>query len=199
MDDALSADRLRGIPSLTGVPPRLDDDLPLEPVPLFARWLDQAIEWEVPEPLAMTLATVDRDGVPDARTVILKAVDHRGWAFAGPRSSRKADQLADRPAAALNLWWQPLMRAVRVRGMVEEASREDSDADLAARSAAARADVLPGGWVLWRVRPSRVEFWQGAADRRHHRIVYTRHGDRWDLTTSTGEAGAAGPDRGGAR
>lgn len=63
------------------------------------------------------------------------------------------------------------LRAVRVRGEVVEASRHESGADLAARSAAARADVPRGDWQLWRVVAARVEFWQGSADRRHTRIV----------------------------
>lgn len=93
----------------------------------------------------MTLATVDAEGIPDARTLILKEVSARGWAFAGHRSSAKGQQLAAQPAAALNFWWQPLVRAVRVRGRVEQASADESAADLAARSPAAREGIAPGG------------------------------------------------------
>ena len=136
----LSAEDLRTIPSLTGTAPRLElDDLPRDPTDLFAEWLRVALEHGVPEPVAATLATVDDDGVPDARTLILKAVDARGWAFAGSATSRKGQQLTACPSAALNLWWQPLVRAVRVRGRVVEASPEDSAADFAARSDSARA------------------------------------------------------------
>ncbi|WP_308773023.1 pyridoxamine 5'-phosphate oxidase family protein, partial [Brachybacterium paraconglomeratum] len=71
-------------------------------------------------------------------------MDERGWAFAGSRSSRKAAQLDAHPVAALNFWWQPVLRAVRVRGRIQEASVEESAADLAARSAEARAGVAPG-------------------------------------------------------
>lgn len=69
----------------------------------------------------------------------------RGWAFAGTASSRKAQQLAANPAAALSLWWQPQMRAVRVRGPVVAATPQECEADLAARSPQARA-VPPGEW-----------------------------------------------------
>jgi pyridoxamine 5'-phosphate oxidase len=171
---------LREQPSLTGKPPVADlDVLPSGPVELFAEWLSAALSAGVPEPHAATLATVDAEGVPDARTLILKEVDERGWAFAGPRSSQKGAQLAAHPVAALNFWWQPIVRAVRVRGIVREASRADSDADLSARSASVRAGVGSGDWVLWRIEPTRVEFWQGAPDRQHIRIVYVRDGSAW--------------------
>lgn len=182
-----TAARFRTIPSLTGSAPVLRwDDLPAEPVALFTEWLDTALVSGVPEPLAATLATVDADGMPDARTLILKDVDDRGWAVSGPSSSAKAGQLSARPVAALNLWWQPLVRAVRVRGMVIEASREEREADLAARSAAARADVAAEEWMLWRVRPERVEFWQGSPDRRHTRIVTERVDAAWQLSVTRG-------------
>jgi len=171
---------LRAIPSLTGTSPELRlDRLPPEPVQLFREWLQTALDRRVPEPHAATLATVDSAGMPDARTLVLKDVDEHGWAVAGTASSAKGSQLAANPAAALDFWWQPLVRAVRVRGPVIRASAEDSAADLAARSVAARADVEPGDWILWRIRPVRVEFWQGSVDRRHVRIVYTADGDAW--------------------
>lgn len=158
--------------------------LPADPHELFLSWLSEAIALEVVEPLAATLATVDADGLPDASTLILKDVDERGWAFAGPRSSRKGAQLAARSMAAMNFWWQPIVRAVRVRGRVVEASAEESAADLAARSAAAREGIAPGEWVLWRIVPSRVEFWQGENDRRHSRLVYEPSAEGWTRTIS---------------
>ena len=166
-------EHLRALPSLTGTPSEIVfDALPSEPTVLFGKWLARAVAEGVAEPHAMTVATIDADGIPDARMLALKDVDETGWAFASTASSTKGAQLRAHPAAALNFWWQPLMRAVRVRGVVEEASRADSEADLAARSLAARRDVAPGDWRLWCVRPQRVEFWQGSTDRRHTRIVY---------------------------
>lgn len=171
---------LRGQPSLVGTPPALSiDSLPDDPVGLFSEWIMDAAERGVAEPQATTLATVDARGVPDSRTLILKDVTERGWAFAGPRSSAKGVQLAQSPAAALNFWWQPIRRAVRVRGSVREATSAESDADLAARSATARAGIRPGDWVRWWLEPTTVEFWQGTADRRHIRIIYASDGERW--------------------
>ncbi|MFK3678977.1 pyridoxal 5'-phosphate synthase [Microbacterium sp. NPDC090218] len=171
---------LRAQPVLTGAAPPLEfADLPDDPIPLFHEWIRTAATLGVPEPHAATLATFDPDGIPDARTLILKDVDARGWAFAGARSSRKAAQLAAYPVAALNFWWQPVMRAVRVRGFIQEASAEESAADLAARSADARAGIRPGEWVLWRIAPTRVEFWQGSPERNHTRIVYEHAEAGW--------------------
>lgn len=171
---------LRAQPSLQGSPPSLDGvALPADPIDLFVSWIRAAVAAGVAEPHAATLATVDAEGVPDARTLILKDLDERGWAFASPRDSRKAGQLGARPAAALNFWWQPMMRAVRVRGSVQEASREESEADFNARSAASREGMAARDWVLWRLQPTRVEFWQGPADRRHQRIVYRAGDSGW--------------------
>lgn len=192
--DTTPADWLRARPSLTGTAPTLHPEaVPGDPLALFLNWIATAAEAGVAEPHAATLATVDAEGLPDARTLILKDVDERGWAFAGPRSSAKGLQLAANPAAALNFWWQPVMRAVRVRGPVEEASAEESAADLAARSPAARAGVAAGDWVLWRIVPTRIEFWQGSKHRRHTRIVYTRDASGWNRTWQGGED-ASGPE-----
>ncbi|MGN8027271.1 pyridoxamine 5'-phosphate oxidase family protein [Microbacterium sp. 22242] len=193
MDPVSTAAWLRAQPSLTGSAPALDPGaLPEDPIALFLDWVATAADAGVAEPHAATLATVDADGVPDARTLILKGVDERGWAFAGPRSSAKARQLAANPAAALNFWWQPLVRAVRVRGRVEEAQAEESAADLAARSPAARAGIAEGDWALWRIVPSRIEFWQGSPDRRHRRIVYSDAGHRWRREPGDGEGAPEG-------
>lgn len=171
---------LRGLPSLTGAPPIFDiDDVPDDPLTLFAHWFAEAVRDDVPEPRAMTLSTLGQDGMPDARVLILKGVSVDGWAFAGPRSSAKAAQLATHPAAALSFWWQPQMRALRLRGQVHEASAADSAADLAQRPAAARDDIDPDDWVLWRLMPEQIEFWQGATDRRHLRLIYRRQGGAW--------------------
>lgn len=173
-------DWLRGRHALTGTAPQWDlDALPADPTDLFRDWILLADSDGVPEPQTATLATVDAHGIPDARTLILKSIDERGWAFASTRSSRKGAQLSDAPAAALNFWWQPQVRAVRVRGRVQEASAEESAADLAARSPSARAAIAPGDWVRWWIVPTRVEFWQGSRDRQHTRVVYEPSGGGW--------------------
>lgn len=171
---------LRTLPSLTGVAPPLDlEALPDDPIALFLDWLDTARQAGVAEPHAMTLSTVDADGMPDARILVLKDVDEGGWAFASTRSSVKGEQLDAEPHAALTFWWQPVARSVRIRGRVVEASRDESLADLRARNAAAQDGVDADDWRLWRVVPDRVEFWQGSPDLRHTRIFFTREQDGW--------------------
>lgn len=185
LDLAQLNDWLRGRHALTGVAPDWDvREVPEDPAILFADWVRAAAAAGVAEPHTVTLATVDAEGIPDARTLILKRIDERGWGFASTRSSRKGAQLQAVPAAALNFWWQPQVRAVRVRGRVEEATPEESAADLAARSAAAQAGIADGDWVLWRVVPSRIEFWQGDTDRHHTRLVYEAVADGWSRTLS---------------
>lgn len=180
---------LRTLPALAGIPrPIMGEELPSDPAELFLTWINEAVALGVPEPHAATLATVDADGVPDARTLILKDVSDAGWAFAGHRGSSKAEQLSSRPTAALNFWWQPIVRAVRVRGAVREATRAECDADLAARSASAREGINPGDWVLWRLVPMSIEFWNGSVDRRHTRIRYVREGGNWSRTVTGGDA-----------
>ena len=135
---------LRALPTLSGDAPVFDTSaLPNNPVGLFLEWLDVARRAQVCEPHAMTLSTVDENGLPDSRVLVLKDVDERGWAFASTASSAKGEQLASNPQAALTFWWQPLVRSVRVRGRVIPASREECLADLRARSLAAQSGVDP--------------------------------------------------------
>lgn len=167
---------LRSLPSLAGTTPLLDQPRPDEPLALFVPWLRHAAAAGTPEPHAATLATMDRDGLPDARTLILKDVGTRGWTFAGRRSSRKSPQLAVRIPSQHSTSGGNRSRAMRLRGSVSEASSPDEDAaDLAACHAAARGGVY--GWARWWLDPFRVGFSQGSPDRRHLRVVYHRTPD----------------------
>lgn len=106
-----------------------EDDVPVDdPLAAVRAWLDAALAAEVPEPTAMTLATVDPAGVPDARILLLRGLDARGvWWFTN-RTSAKGAQLADRPVAAAVLYWPQLERQIRLRGRVEDLSDAASDA-----------------------------------------------------------------------
>ena len=179
---------LRSIPTLAGIPPAFDvSGWATDPGEQFLRWLRAALSTGVAEPHAAVLSTIDDHGGPDARALILKDVDAYQWSFAGLASSGKGRQLSRHPSAALTFWWQPVVRSVRVRGaQVVTASPEESADDLAARSASARSDVKEDDWTLWRLIADSVEFWQGSADRRHTRVIYTRINDRWALSASRG-------------
>lgn len=98
-----------------------------EPFALFHQWLATAIAAALPEPNAMTLATATPAGVPSARTVLLKALDDRGFTFFTNYNSRKGHEIAANPVAALVFLWQPLERQVRVEGRVEQVTAAESD------------------------------------------------------------------------
>ena len=99
---------------------RLDkEDVDADPFRQFHAWLAEAIEAQVPEPTAMTLATVDAPGRPSARIMLLKALDERGFVFYTNYESRKGTELAARPQAALTFFWKELERQVRIEGAVE--------------------------------------------------------------------------------
>lgn len=120
-----------------------------EPIGLFIEWLGQARAHEINDPNAMTLATVDADGLPDARMVLLKDVDARGFTFYSNRESAKGMQLDARPAAALVFHWKSLRRQVRVRGKIESVSAEEADAYFATRARESRI----GAWASEQSRP----------------------------------------------
>src|SRR5262249_17658198 len=96
-----------------------------DPVALFRRWFDQAIAADVHDPSAMPLATATPDGRPSARIVLLKGHDDRGFTFFTNTASRKGDELAANPLAALVFLWHPLDRQVRVEGRVEHVTAEE--------------------------------------------------------------------------
>jgi pyridoxamine 5'-phosphate oxidase len=98
------------------------------PMQQFEHWLHDALEAELPEPTAMTLATVDPRGRPSTRVVLLKDCDARGLVFYTNYESRKARELAANPQAALQFHWVELERVVRVEGRVAATSAEESDA-----------------------------------------------------------------------
>ena len=104
------------------------DDLDPDPHVQFDRWFDDARDAGVPQPEQMALATATVDAVPSARMVLLRGHDGRGFAFYTNRLSRKARELEQNPRAAGVLCWEPLHRQVRVEGMVETISDEESAA-----------------------------------------------------------------------
>jgi len=102
-------------------------DLGDDPLALLGKWLKQAIAAAAPEPSAMVLATVDGNGRPSARVVLLKGLDHRGLVFYTNYESRKAAELAANPHAALCFFWQPLSRQIRLAGEVCKVSPSQTE------------------------------------------------------------------------
>ena len=111
------------------------DPVDCDPDPLveFRRLFQAAIDAQLPSVNAMTLATVDERGRPAARIVLLKEVDDRGFVFFTNYDSRKGNDLAAHPFAALVAFWEPLHRQVRIEGEIEKIAPADSDAYFASR------------------------------------------------------------------
>ena len=97
------------------------------PLALFQRWMDEAIAHDVSEPTAMTVATVGANGRPSTRVVLLKGCDERGMVWFTNYESRKGEELALNPFAALQFHWVEMERVVRIEGHVEKTSAEESD------------------------------------------------------------------------
>jgi pyridoxamine 5'-phosphate oxidase len=197
-------ERLRGLPVFVGDEPTFElKDVPSTPLALFERWLSEAIDGGVLQPHAMTLATAG----PQARTLILKDVDARGFWFSASDDSPKGRALGADRHVALLFYWRELGRQVRVEGVAVRGSAEESATDFLERSPSARARVLAGhqsapvdrveldletararaeagdvadDWVTWCVEPRSVEFWQAEASREHTRLRYEHGPNGWE-------------------
>jgi len=113
-----------------------------DPLVLFGTWLAEAIRAQVYEPNAMTLATVSAEGRPAARMVLLKGFDATGFVFYTNYTSRKGQELAHTPWAALVFWWGELERQVRIEGPVTPVAAAESDAYFASRPRGSRLGAL---------------------------------------------------------
>jgi pyridoxamine 5'-phosphate oxidase len=160
-----------------------------DPLQQFAQWLGEAIAGQVPEPNAMTLATVGSDLRPSTRVVLIKGYDARGIVWYTNYESRKGQELAGNPYAALQFHWVELERVVRIEGRVERVSPEESDAYYASRPldsrigawASPQSQVIEGRSVLvanaakfgaqFMLKPPRPPHWGG------FRLVP----DRWEF------------------
>ncbi|NJO29093.1 MAG: pyridoxamine 5'-phosphate oxidase [Richelia sp. SL_2_1] len=98
-----------------------------DPFVQFKEWFDQALNANILEPNAMTIATTTKEGVPSARMVLLKDFDDRGFVFYTNYNSQKAQELTENPQAALVFWWAELQRQVRICGKVERVDDRESD------------------------------------------------------------------------
>jgi pyridoxamine 5'-phosphate oxidase len=149
-------------PRRPDLPPLRRDDLRDDPIAQFREWFERAEVDGVPLPEAMTLATVDEHGRPDARMVLLKGVDEAGFRFFTGHKSAKGRQLAAQPEASLVVYWRELDRQVRVRGIVERLPEAESDAYFAGRPREAQI----GAWASPQSRPigSRAELDQRVAE-----------------------------------
>ena len=125
-----------------------------EPYALFARWLEDAGASEPNDPNAMALATVDADGLPDVRMVLLKGFDEEGFVFYTNFESAKGTEILSSMKAALCFHWKSLRRQVRVRGPVEMVPDAEADAYFASRPRGSRI----GAWASKQSRPLESRF-----------------------------------------
>ena len=190
-----------------GLPPLEREGLADDPIEQFRDWFALA-EDEAPLAEAMTLATVDSKGDPNARMVLLKGFGPDGFRFFSNYESAKGEELDANPTAALVIYWRELDRQVRVRGEASRLPDEDSDAyfetrppdsriaaavspqsrpiererldrDFEAALAAGEEVPRPAHWGGYVLEPREVEFWQGRESRMHDRFRYTREGGGW--------------------
>ena len=180
-----------------------------DPMAQFAQWFDEALKSELPEPNAMTLATVGSDLRPSTRVVLIKEFDARGIVWYTNYQGRKGLELAGNPYAALQFHWVELERVVRIEGLVEKVSTEESDAYFATPLdsrigawASPQSQVIPDRTVLvtaaakygakfllhpprpphwggYRLKPDTWQFWQGRKSRLHDRLRYRLEKDAW--------------------
>ena len=127
----------------------LESQVDPDPIVQFGSWLAQATEAGLAEPNAMVLATVNADGKPSARTVLLKGLDARGFVFFTNQQSRKADDLAANPYCALVFPWHAMERQVRVEGSATKLPQDEVDAYFASRP---RGSQL-GAWASQQSQP----------------------------------------------
>jgi pyridoxamine 5'-phosphate oxidase len=125
-----------------------------DPIALFQTWFQEAIDSGIKEPSAMAVATVDADEHPDARMLLLKGVDERGFVFYTNMQSAKARSLMHDPRVALCFYWAKIDKQVRIRGRAEIVSDEEADAYFATRPRLSQISA----WASKQSRPMRGYF-----------------------------------------
>jgi pyridoxamine 5'-phosphate oxidase len=188
------------------------EDLKSNPVEQFSLWFSQAMDAEIIEPTAMSLATSD-DSI-GIRTVLLKYFDENGFVFFTNYESKKSKQIQKNPQAAVLFPWLALERQVKIIGKVEKISNLESfkyfssrpkDSQIGAWASEQSSRIssrsvlieqfasmkkkfskgeipLPEFWGGYRIVPQSIEFWQGRANRLHDRFIYERQENEWTIS-----------------
>ena len=188
------------------------EDLKSSPVEQFSLWFSQAMEADIVEPSAMSLATSD-DSI-GIRTVLLKYFDEKGFVFYTNYESKKSIQMQKNPQAAILFPWLALERQVKIIGKVEKISKLESLKYFSSRPKGSQIGAwaseqssrissrsilieqfesmkkkfsngeipLPEFWGGYRVIPQSIEFWQGRANRLHDRFIYEREEGEWTIS-----------------
>lgn len=181
------------------------------PKELFERWIEEAIRLQAPEPTAMSLSTVNAEGMPSSRIVLLKGFDENGVQFYTNYDSRKGHDLQQNPKACLLFFWPTLQRQIRLEGTVAKMPTEQSSAYFSSRPLASKISAIaspqsqpitraeleqrsdavseqygdnppcPDFWGGYYLQPERVEFWQGRTCRLHDRYLYLQQDQGWHI------------------
>ena len=162
-----------------------------EPFALFGSWLKDAEASELNDPNAVAVATVDENGLPNVRMVLLKDFDNRGFVFYTNFESQKGQEILGQKKAAMCFHWKSLRRQVRLRGEVEVVSDAEADAYYQSRPLEGRFALekavaeytaryalgnvpRPSHWSGFRIKPTSIEFWHDRKFRLHDRIEFRR-------------------------
>jgi pyridoxamine 5'-phosphate oxidase len=188
-------------------------DVAADPFVQFGKWWDDAVKSDIDEVNAMTLATVDANGFPAARIVLLKGYTENGFVFFTNYNSNKGQELDKNGNACLVFFWKELERQVRITGVAEKISTEESIAYFNSRPDGSKIGAWaspqslavagkawlketfdyykerfkhgeipkPPHWGGYRVKPVKIEFWQGRPSRMHDRIHYTLADGKWTI------------------
>lgn len=189
-----------------------EHQLTSNPQELFQRWVDEAIRLQAPEPTAMSLSTVNANGMPSSRIVLLKGFDENGVQFYTNYQSRKGQDLAKNPNACLLFFWPTLQRQIRLEGTIKKTSADQSATYFNSRPLASRLSAIaspqsqpitraelelridelskqykdrppcPDFWGGYYLEPERIEFWQGRTCRLHDRYLYVKQDDSWSIS-----------------
>ena len=189
-----------------------EKDVYADAIQQFTYWWNEAVNSEIEEVNAMTLATATIAGVPSARIVLLNDYDENGFVFFTNYQSHKGKEMEENPKAALVFFWKELERQVRIEGNIEKIEAKDSDAYFNSRPIGSRigawaspqSQVIgnrknieenaaavqakfgdeiprPAHWGGYRLKPAKIEFWQGRSNRLHDRLLYTKHANGWNI------------------
>lgn len=170
--------RLRALPAFPDQMPDLDlENLPEDPDELFLAWLEEAIAGGARQPHAMTFQTLGAHGAPVGRTLILKDLDAEGYQISTRNTSRKAQQLAADPRAAMTFFWRETGRQVHISGTVVALGEDVSQADWLSRPT---SDGRPNPeWQVYALQSTQIDFMQARHDRRHVYLDYRCEGGIW--------------------